>query len=457
MTPPAEAGNAAGAEASSSPGPTLGLGGVGLGGVLAPVASRWRPSQKTVTYAVLIVLGLVGSLLSGRPEAAVLAVPFAVALATGLAATAPLELAAMTSVTPTVVTSGDEVAVVASFVAGAGVPAFEVFLCPGPVLARAEPARRPTGVSLPAGEHVQVDMRARARRWGNAEVGQISFRASSFLGFFEAEGVIPVEGTVTVYPAPQALRRLVRSREVNLAGGARAARAKAPGPEPAGVRPFARGDRAKDVNWRVSARYQGLFTNERHPERSTDVVLVLDTFDPSVLDRAVTAACSLADAYLAQRDRLALVKFGGTLRWLRPGQGLRQRYLVVDALLSTAVRPSAVYRGVDLLPPRILPAGALLVALSSLEEPQSRAAFTDMRARGLDLVVIEVPPPAFTRPGLGPAQEPARGLWLLQRAMNRDALRSVGIPTVPWPPGRPLAEVLEEVAAWPRQRAHLPG
>jgi uncharacterized protein (DUF58 family) len=429
---------------------------VGLGRAPTLVASHWRPSPKAVTYAVLVVLGLVASLLSGRPEAAVLAVPFAVALAAGLAATPPLELAAMTSVTPTVVTSGDEVAVAASFVSSAGVPAVEVFFCPGPLLARAEPARRPMGIRLPAGEHVHVEMVARAWRWGNAEVGQISFRASSFLGFFEAEGVIPVEATVMVYPTPQALRRLVRSREVNLAGGAQAARSKAPGPEPAGVRPFAHGDRAKDVNWRASARHQGLFTNERHPERSTDVVLVLDTFDPSVLDRAVTAACSLADAYLAQRDRLAVVKFGGTLRWLRPGQGLRQRYLVVDVLLSTAVRPSAVHRGVDLLPPRILPAGSLVVALSSLEEQQSRAAFTDMRARGLDVVVIEVPPPAFTRPRLGPAQEPALGLWRLQRAMNRDALRSDGIPTVPWPPGRSLAEVLEEVAAWPRQRAHRP-
>jgi uncharacterized protein (DUF58 family) len=166
----------------------------------------------------------------------------------------------------------------------------------------------------------------------------------------------------------------------------------------------------------------------------------------------VRAACSLADAYLAQRDRLAVLKLGGSLQWLRPGMGSRQRYLVLGALISTTTVTSAIYRGVDMLPPRLLPASALIIGLSSLEHEHSRIAFVDMRARGLDVVVVELPPPAASTPGaLG---QMAARIWQLEREMRRDGMRAAGVPVVEWPEGAPLAQVVEEVGAWSRRRAH---
>lgn len=428
--------------------------GTGAGRGPSPPGSRWRPSAKASAYVTLVFLGVTGALLTGRPDAVVLASPFAFALALGLARTRPLRLDADAAPSRTVATAGDEMAVTASFRSAQDVPSLEVFLCPSPIFGPGGVPVRPHGRALPAEEPSEVEVVVSAKRWGSSEVGRFVYRATSSLGLFEADGAVPVVGEVKVYPAPQALRRLVRSRQVTMVAGAQVARTKATGFELAGVRRYTTGDRAKDVNWRASARHQALFTNERHPDRGTDVVLVLDTFDGAVLERAVTAACSLADAYLAQRDRLALVKLGGSLRWLRPGLGPRQRYLVVDSLLSTTLLPSAVYRGTDLLPPRILPPGALVLVLSSLEHAQSRAAVADMRARGLDVVVIELPPPAAADPGLGLRAAPAFALWRMRRDMERDVLRAAGVPTVAWPEGRSLAQVVEEVDGWSRQRAH---
>ena len=62
------------------------------------------------------------------------------------------------------------------------------------------------------------------------------------------------------------------------------------------------GDRVRAINWRASARRQGLVVNERHPERNTDVVLFVDSFvdvrgaDRSVLEDAVRAAAVARDA-----------------------------------------------------------------------------------------------------------------------------------------------------------------
>ncbi|MGH9106260.1 MAG: DUF58 domain-containing protein [Acidimicrobiales bacterium] len=422
---------------------------------MAPPAGGlpWRPSTKAAAYATIVGLGVLAALLAGQPRAVVLVLPFAVVLVAGLARAGPLHLVAVAVAGQENVTEGDEMAVAVTLTAACDVAGLEVLLCPTPAFASGPGGDRPTGTALGRGRPLELEIPVVAAGWGRHQVGAVTLRARSSLGLLEAETTFPVGGTVHVYPRLEPLRRLVASRRPSLPAGAHLSPAKGTGVELAGVRPYARGDRAKDVNWRAAARHGGLFTNERHPERGSDVVLVLDTFDASVLDRAVVAACSLADAYLAQRDRLALVKLGGYLRWLRPGMGPRQRYLVVENLVSTTALPSAVYRGVDLVPPRLLPASALIIALSSLDEPRSRSALVDLSARGLEVVVIEVPPPVEPSPTLGEVGRAAYRVWVMQREMHRDGLRAAGAPTVEWPPGRPLAQVVEEVGTWARRRA----
>jgi uncharacterized protein (DUF58 family) len=418
---------------------------------------RWHPSAKLRAYVTLVATGLVAALLAGRPEGAVLAAPFVFALAASVASVRPPRLRAEVSVDRTVLGEGDELAVVATFHAVTDIAGLEVFLLPAPAFSPSGPAGgRARGTRLRAGRTWRAEFPLRAARWGNSEVGVLYFRARSALGMLESEGEVAVDSQLTIYPSPHALRRLVRSRWANLAAGAQVASVKASGIELAGVRPYTSGDRARDINWRASARHGGLYTNQRHPDRGTDVVLFLDTFDPSVLERAVSAACALAEAYLAQRDRLALVNFGGMVKWLRPGMGLRQRYVVVDALLSAAVVPSAVWKDIDLLPPRLLPPSALVLALTSLSDERSQTAFVDMRKRGIDLVVIEVPAPASPSSSLGEVGDLAYRLWSLQRGLLRDSYRAMGVPVARWSEGEPLAQVLEEVGAWPRHANRSP-
>ena len=91
------------------------------------------------------------------------------------------------------------------------------------------------------------------------------------------------------------------------------------------------------------------------------------------------AASSVVAAYLAHRDRVGLIGFGGILRWVRPGTGLRQQYLLIDALLATRTFPSVAWKGITLLPPWVLPPKALVVALSPLEDDRALRALMDLR------------------------------------------------------------------------------
>lgn len=420
-------------------------------------APDWRPSPKSTSYVALAVAACVAALVTGSPGVVAMAVPFVVLVAVGLAAPRP-QVSLGVTCDRSRLSEGEKLEVLVSVESAPG-RAYVLFNTrPGPGFAPSGPGPgtvpRPrsaaVGLELGPGGRSEHCTALVARRWGKHQAGTVVWQASSYLGAMVAGGELALPGPVAVYPRPEVLRRLVLPQRLVLPWGAHVSRAKGQGYELAGVRPYRAGDRARDVNWRAWARHRQLASYERHPYQGADVVLLLDTFDGSSLDRAVTAACALAESYLGQRDRVGLVKFGGWLRWLRPGLGERQWYAVVDALLGTEVAESAVYRGLDVLPPRTVPPASLLVALTTLEGVSSVPAMVDLVDRGLDLVVLEVEPPVGRAPLSPRLGAVAEQLWLLTREANRAALRRAGAPTVVWRQGRPLAEALEELAAVPR-------
>jgi uncharacterized protein (DUF58 family) len=168
------------------------------------------------------------------------------------------------------------------------------------------------------------------------------------------------------------------------------------------------------------------------------------------LDLTVRAATSLAHRYLQRKDRVGLISFGGFLSWLLPASGTRQLYRMVDSLLQMDIVLSYAARGVDVLPPRSLPPKALVIALSPLLDPRAAKALLDLRARGFDLVVVEVSPVPFVDPGSGELELLSYRLWRLSREALRARYQQADVPVVEWLDGVPLNVPLEEVAAFRR-------
>jgi hypothetical protein len=71
-----------------------------------------------------------------------------------------------------------------------------------------------------------------------------------------------------------------------------------------------------------------------------------------------------------------------------------------------------------------------------------------LRARGSDLLVVEVSPVPFVRPGPSPADQLAHRAWLLEREVVRQRLRRLGATVVTWRHGDPFGAVLAEATAW---------
>ena len=195
------------------------------------------------------------------------------------------------------------------------------------------------------------------------------------------------------------------------------------------------GDR-RSINWRARARGDVLVVNERHPERNADVILLLDTFADartggrSTLDLAVRATATLASRYLERRDRVGLVSFGGVLRWLTPGMGVSQGYRIVDALLASEIVFNYAWKDISIIPARILPPQALVIAVTPLLDDRIVEALADLRARKYDLAIVEFSG-RLTAGELERTQLAYR-LWLLRREEIRSATRALASR---WRPG----------------------
>jgi uncharacterized protein (DUF58 family) len=417
-----------------------------------------RATPKLVSYATLAGIGLVAALVVGRPEIVALTAPFLLAVALGLALASPPGVTGEVEADERAV-EGDEIAIRVRVAASAPIARLDVFLRLPDGLSRVD-GDQATGLRLGRGERRELELRARVDRWGAHALGPLHLRASDAYGLLVAEGALVQLPTVRVYPREDTLRRILTPRETQVFAGSEVARTKGEGIEFADIRPWAPGDPVKRVNWRASARRGELWVNESHPERNTDVILFVDSFaearaeDVGTLDLAVRATAALADAYAKRRDRVGLISFGGILRWLVPGMGLRQLYRVVDALLDTQIILSYYWTEIDVIPRRTLPPNALVIALSPLLDARSVGALLDLRARGHDLCVVDVSPVPFTKRPASGIDAVAYDIWVLRRDVLRHRLQRAGVAVAEWREELPLQAVLEEVRAF-RRHARL--
>lgn len=418
------------------------------------MVTRWA-TARVAGYASLTVIGLVAALVIGRPEPALLVAPFALFLVAGLALV-PRAAAAPVAVQldPDRLVEGDDAELTVTTVPGAEVRV----VMPPAVEVAATRTVAPGRLAFALHPH----------RWGAFRVGRMAVRTADPLRLFMTETPVDEPLHLRVHPAPLTLRRAVEAAELQRRVGNHTSRARGDGIEFADIRPFAAGDRARSVNWRASARRPPgeLLVNDRRPERSADVVLLLDTFGDdatedrwrtdadhgATLDRAVRSLGAVAAAFHAQRDRVGFLTFGGQLRWIPPGLGERALLRVVDGLLDTEVLVTSTWAGVSRVPIGALPPQALLLAVSALDNDTAVLTLIDLRARGFDVAVLALPSPAAEA-----ATELGRRLASLQRGARRLRLERLGIAVAEARSIDGLPVAIEEVEQCRRRGRHVRG
>lgn len=411
-------------------------------------------SPRILGYAALAALGLVGALALRRPELAILGAPFALLLAIGTRVARDPRVSVTITFEEERTVEGADVHATAIVHADAPVDRLELLLDLPPGVVPAEDGAAHSH-RLAAGSEREIPLTLRCTRWGVFDLGDVEVRAWDPFRLVVWTGRQAGRHHLKAYPSELSLQRILSPAETQVFAGSEVARVKGDGIEYADIRDFVPGDRVRSVNWRASARRQTLVVNERHPERNTDVVLFLDSFvdvrdgERSVLEDAVRGAAVLAARYLARRDRVGLVSFGGILRWLQPGMGVTQRYRLIETMLETDVRPTYAWADVSRIPARILPPKALVIGLTPLLDLRFVSALEDLRARGLDVAVVELDPVPLVEAGTRGVEPLAHRLWILHREVLRARLEREGIGIGRWSGGE-LELALEEVRTYRR-------
>ncbi|MFQ6012525.1 MAG: DUF58 domain-containing protein [Thermoplasmata archaeon] len=301
----------------------------------------------------------------------------------------------------------------------------------------------------------EFDYTLRLRTKGRHVLGPILLRSRDLSTFFVHETVVGDTAPILVSPAREELRRtkvpLYRTRPWW---------GQIPSPSPGlgtdfwSIRDYSSGDEMRRINWKASARFDSLFSNEFEGERSGDFVIILDareeaaagTAYENAIEMGVRAAISLADFLLEGRNRVGLITMRAVLDWVYPDFGHRQLHRIVGSLIS--VKPGGQWR-LRHLPwvlGRFFPAGSHLIIISPEIDASTRSAILEMKGRGFEALVLS---PSAVELEMRQMGENARtrvayGILKLERAADLGLLRHYA-DVADWRPGEPLALALKEL------------
>lgn len=421
----------------------------------AGAAPSWAFRRAVAVGSLCVLAGFA----IGRPDVVLLGLPFALYAALAWGRAARPQVRAELSLDRDRVLEGETVVATVRLETDVDLDAVTIAVA-SPYALRAVDSLTHT-VTVRAGEPYQLDVRMQALRWGRHRLGPV--RVSPYgplLG--SATAALEVPGaTLTVLGAQEDFRAADLTPYALAASGGHHSRRHGDGLEFAAVRPFAFGDRVRQVNWRVTARLGDLHVNDTLTDRMSEVVVLLDTACDagrsggvhgavSSLDVTVRAAGAIATHYLRAGDTVSLVEFGGRIREL---SGLTGRGTVTRAL-DWLVDTSPGTLGWDVqarrIGPQLLPARALAVVLSPLLEQRCIELLAALRQRGQAIVVVDTQPADALPPPRRVQEEMAQRIWRLERDRTAALLGDVGIPVVGWVGAGSIDAVLRDVVAMSR-------
>lgn len=318
--------------------------------------------------------------------------------------------------------------------------------------------------AVAAGGQRELSHRLVGTRWGRGHIRAVAITATTAHGLLRADAdggdplwvsTIPLrEGFDAIDLVPSA---------AGVVGGHRSRRT-GEGVDPAGVRPFAVGDRLRRINWPVTTRTGQLHVTATYSDRDTEVVLVLDTSvevgsstglaaSSSNIDTSVRAAASIAEHYLRNGDRVGLLNLARAGRPTNSRSGRAQLLRLMEILLD--VRPGPVLEQATGRALARISNQALVIVLSPLLGDELAAQLAGLARAGRAVVLVDTLPPDVVLPRDSDWTELAWRMQVLHRQNLAGALAEAGVPVVPWQGSGSLDQVLaglSRIATAPKAR-----
>ncbi|HEY2305236.1 MAG TPA: DUF58 domain-containing protein [Streptosporangiaceae bacterium] len=397
--------------------------------------ATWQAAPRLRRLATIGVAVVLVAILTRHADLLLLGAPALAALAAARRGSRHEALDAAVTAAPARCFEGEDVEIVATVAAPVDEVKFRIE--PGPAVTVID---GPVTQVAVAGEPASARWVVQPHAWGRHHLCTVTAMCTDGMG---QASLTLRPGRVEVFPHPPAVRASMLPADLLRRIGEHTAAAPGAGIEFFGIRGYQPGDRLRDLNWAVTSRLGQPHVNQRAALRAADLVIMIDAFSDvgppgdTTLDVAVRGAAGLATAYLRTGDRVGVVVLGGVLKWLAPAPGNRQFFRIVE--MAFGVRfPSEANPDLDRVPRTALPPRALVVLFSPLLDRRALSAVTDLRQRGVSLVIVDVltrEPPGEPRL---PLSQLAVRLWRLDRGALRSSLAGLGVPVLSWDSGTGL-------------------
>lgn len=445
--------------------------------------TRWQRTAAFYRIPAVTVLAVGIGIATGRPDLVALAAPLVVLGLQVALARFPIggrpgaDRAGVPSAVSQVVdgTFGASAATVRTALTGLAAAEMATVLLP-------DVQEGPIGlpVVVPGGADAVVDVRFHTSRWGPTIVARPDLVLIGPDGLHQAGPAIPGSlVTELVLPAVQAISPLPLPAITGGWAGAHLSRRPGQGSDLVDLREFAPGDRLRSIHWRAYARHQKLHTRRTLSDADAEMVICVDLGaviaphheprrsrrlavlrsrlaqewerfaigrgDPRAirrraererwrltsLDHTVAAATALAAAHLGQGDRVGLLVAALPRRIVRPGTGNRQLQRIRHQL-ALIERRRFILLAVQWWGLR---PGQIVVICSTLTQAASVTAALDCRARGHQVIVIDVLPVRGLLHEAGGADADHLRILFVERALQIERLRGAGVPVLRWEAG----------------------
>lgn len=307
-----------------------------------------------------------------------------------------------------------------------------------------------------AGQAMELAYRFEAER-GVYTWKTIRACASDPFGLFEVESAISASGELFVRPAPLSLRPITLQPRATLpTAGPIPARRPGLGTDFWGVRQYRVGDTLRWINWRLAARYPDtLFTNEFEREEIADFGLIVDArkltgsagIEETLFEHSISAAASLAENFLRHGNRVSLMVFGNTILTTFPGYGKGHYNVLLRNLALAELGGDLSFSHLKNIPVQLFPRRSLLIVFSTVE-PRDTDTYAHLRSSGYDVFLIS-PDPVTLAAGLRPpsdANNRAARAARIERVIQLNRLRRLGVHVVDWQVDKPLEPILKDRA-----------
>ena len=318
---------------------------------------------------------------------------------------------------------------------------------------------------LPAGETLTLTYTVRGPR-GNFNFQSVRVTAQDLLGLVRRTWALPASAYLWVLPTITRLKQVpIHPGQTHGFAGPIPSGQPGSGVEFYGVREYHFGDPRHRINWRLTARHADtFFTNQFEQERIADVGLILDAREQvnvrggedSLFEHSVHATASLADVFLREGHRVALLIYGRALERTFPGYGKVQRERILHALAQARTGDSMIFESFDYLPTRFFRARSQLVIVSPLQ-PDDLPMLVRLRARGYRLLVISPDLVSFEARWMPENETTALAARIarLERVLLLRQLRRYDIRVVDWSVDEPLDTVIRASLSRPPRTARV--